>query len=121
MFLKNQNINKHLFCHCHCHLIYDPGSAFYDHFRGGEAPSEVIVICRSRMKDQVAMAVADNLVVTKNQPKIFGPFILHQVRLCTKFIFYTKFEATPSSLSVRIRPPTFISRVAEGGSSRRGV
>ena len=31
------------------------------------------------MKDQVAMAVADNLVVTKNQPKIFGSFILSDV------------------------------------------
>ena len=55
------------------------------------------------MKDQVAMAVADNLVVIKNQEKMFRPFILHQVRLCTKFIFYTKFEATPSSLSVRAK------------------
>ena len=74
----------------------------YDDLGGSFAPSEVIIKCRSRMKDQVAMAVADNLVVTKNQPKIFGPFILHQVRLCTKFIFYTKFEATPSSLSLRL-------------------
>ena len=43
--------------HSHCHLILDPGSAFYDHFRGGEVPSEVIVACRSRIQDQVAVAV----------------------------------------------------------------
>ena len=84
-FLISGTIHSH--SQRHSHLILDPGSAFYDHFRGGEAPSEVIVVCRSRMKDQVAMAVADNLVVTKNQQKIFGPFILHQVRFCIKFIF----------------------------------
>ena len=43
--------------HSHSHLILDPGSAFYDHVRGGEAPSNVIVVCRSRIQDQVAMAV----------------------------------------------------------------
>ena len=58
MFFKNQNIKKHLFCHCHCHLIHDPGSAYYDDFGGGFAPSEVIIKCRSRIKDQEAMAVA---------------------------------------------------------------
>ena len=35
----------------------DPGSAFYDHFRGGEAPSEVAVVSRFRIHDQVAVAV----------------------------------------------------------------
>ena len=44
--------------HSHSHLILDPGSAFYDHVRGGEAPSNVIVVCRSRIQDQVAVAVA---------------------------------------------------------------
>ena len=62
MFFKNQNIKKHFFCHCHCHLIHDPGSAFYDHFRGGEAPSEVVVGCRARIMDQVAMAMAKKKV-----------------------------------------------------------
>ena len=38
--------------------IMDPGSAFYDHFRGGEAPSDVIVVCRSRIHDQMAVSVA---------------------------------------------------------------
>ena len=58
MFLENQNINIQLFCHCYCHLIHDPGSAYYDDFGGGFAPSEVIIKCRSRIKDQEAMAVA---------------------------------------------------------------
>ena len=57
MFIKNQNINKHLFCHCHCRLIHDPGSAYYDDLGGGFAPSEVIIKCRSRIQDQVAVAV----------------------------------------------------------------
>ena len=35
----------------------DAGSAFYDHYQGGEAPSDVIVVCRSRIQDQVAVAV----------------------------------------------------------------
>ena len=39
-------------------MIIDPGSAYYDDFRGGFAPSEVIIKCRSRIKDQEAMAVA---------------------------------------------------------------
>ena len=36
----------------------DPRSAFYDHFRGGEAPSDVIVVCRSRIHDHMAVSVA---------------------------------------------------------------
>ena len=32
-------------------------SAYPDHARGGEAPSSVIVVCRSRIQDQVAVAV----------------------------------------------------------------
>ena len=40
----------------HSHLILDPESAFYDHFRGGEAPSEVVVVCRFRIQDRVAVA-----------------------------------------------------------------
>ena len=43
--------------HSHSHLILDPESAFYDHFRGGEAPSEVVVASRFRIQDQVAVAV----------------------------------------------------------------
>ena len=35
----------------------DPGSAYYDDVGGGFAPSEVIIICRSRIQDQVAVAV----------------------------------------------------------------
>ena len=38
--------------------ILDPGSAYTVHARGGEAPSSVIVVCRSRIQDQVAVAVA---------------------------------------------------------------
>ena len=44
--------------HSHSHLILDTGSAYPDHARGGEAPSSVIVVCRSRIQDQVAVAVA---------------------------------------------------------------
>ena len=43
--------------HSHIHLILDPESAFYDHFRGGEAPSEVVVVSRFRIQDQMAVAV----------------------------------------------------------------
>ena len=39
-------------------MILDPGSANYDGFGGGFAPSKVITKCRSRIKDQEAMAVA---------------------------------------------------------------
>ena len=44
--------------HSHCLLILDPGSAYYDDFGGGFAPSEVIIKCRYRIKDQEAVAVA---------------------------------------------------------------
>ena len=43
--------------HRHSQLILDPESACYDHFRGGEAPSEVVVVSRFRIQDQVAVAV----------------------------------------------------------------
>ena len=35
----------------------DPGSAYYDDVGGGFAPSEVIIKCRSRIHDQMAVAV----------------------------------------------------------------
>ena len=44
--------------HSHSHLILDPGSAYYDDAGGGFAPSSVIGVGRSRIQDQVAMAVA---------------------------------------------------------------
>ena len=43
--------------HSHSHLIMDPESAYYGDFGGGVAPSEVIVISRFRIHDQVAVAV----------------------------------------------------------------
>ena len=43
--------------HNHSHLILDPGSAYYDDVGGGFAPSEVIIIRRSGIQDQVAVAV----------------------------------------------------------------
>ena len=43
--------------HSHSHLILDPGSAYPDDAGGGFAPSSVIVVCRSRIQDQVAVAV----------------------------------------------------------------
>ena len=49
--------HSHSHTHSHSHLILDPGSAYYDDVGGGFAPSEVIIICRSRIQDQVAAAV----------------------------------------------------------------
>ena len=43
--------------HSHSCLILDPESAYYDDFEGGFAPLEVIVKCRFRIQDQVAVAV----------------------------------------------------------------
>ena len=40
------------------HLIMDPGSVYYNDVGEGLAPSEVIIKCRSRIMDQVAMAMA---------------------------------------------------------------
>ena len=54
-FLISGTIHSH--CQGHSHLILDPGSAYYDDFGGDFAPSEVIIKCRSRIQDQVAMAV----------------------------------------------------------------
>ena len=36
----------------------DPGSAYYDDVGGGFAPSEVIIKCRSRIHDPMAVSVA---------------------------------------------------------------
>ena len=36
----------------------DPASAYYDDVGVGEAPSEVIIKCRSRIHDQMAVSVA---------------------------------------------------------------
>ena len=44
--------------HSHSHLILVPESAYYDDIGGGFAPSEVIVKCRFRIQDQVAVAAA---------------------------------------------------------------
>ena len=43
--------------HSHSHLIPDPGSACYNDFGGGFAPSEVVIKSRSRIQDQMAVAV----------------------------------------------------------------
>ena len=60
--------------HSHSHLILDPESAFYDHFRGGEAPSEVVVVCRFRIQDQAAVAVdfMQNIRICLTKYLIFG-------------------------------------------------
>ena len=72
----------------HSHLILDPGSAFYDHFRGGEAPSELVVICRSMIQDQVAVAVAvavdfhlenKNLLAKSSYSSKINKFLFHIV------------------------------------------
>ena len=44
--------------HSHSHLIPDPESAYYDDAGGGFATSSVTGVCRSRIQDQVAVAVA---------------------------------------------------------------
>ena len=45
--------------HSHCLLMLDPGSAYFDDFGGGGfVHSEIVMKCRSRIKDQEAMAVA---------------------------------------------------------------
>ena len=49
---------SHNHSHSHSHLILDPGSAYYDGDGGGFAPSTVIRVCRSRIQDQVVVAVA---------------------------------------------------------------
>ena len=49
---------SHSHSHSHSHLILDPGSAYYDDAGGGFAPSSVNGVCRSRIQDQVAVAVA---------------------------------------------------------------
>ena len=61
----------------HSHLILDPESAFYDHFQGGEAPSEVVVASRFRIQDQVAVAV---------------DFIQNVRTFGQKFLYLTKLE-----------------------------
>ena len=38
-------------------LILDPGSADHDDFGGGFAPSKVLVVFRSRIKDQSQLAL----------------------------------------------------------------
>ena len=43
--------------HNHSHLILDPESACYDDFGGCFALSEVIVNCRLRIQDHMAVAV----------------------------------------------------------------
>ena len=63
--------------HSHSHLILDPESAFDDDLRGGFASSEVIVKCRFRIQDQVAVAVD----FTQNI-RTFGQ----------KFLYLTKIE-----------------------------
>ena len=50
--------HSHNHSHSHSHLILDPGSAYYDDAGGGFAPSSVNGVCRSRIQDQVAVAVA---------------------------------------------------------------
>ena len=50
-------INKFFWEASHSPLILDPGSAYYDDAGGAFVPSEVIVKCRFRIQDQVAVAV----------------------------------------------------------------
>ena len=56
-FLISGTIHSHCHSHSHSHLILDTGSAYYDDVGGGFAPSGVIIKCRSRIQDQVAVAV----------------------------------------------------------------
>ena len=73
----------------------DPESAYYDHLRGGEAPSEVAVVSRFRIHDQVAVAVdfMQN-IRTFGQKFLYLTFLkvlmLHHVQ---KFLYFTFFES----------------------------
>ena len=49
--------------HSHSYLILDPGSAYYDDAGGGFARSSVIGVGRSRIQDQVAVAVGGAVAV----------------------------------------------------------
>ena len=51
-FLISGTIHSH--SHRHSHLIMDPRSAYYEDV----APSKVIIKCRSRIHDQMAVSVA---------------------------------------------------------------
>ena len=55
---SHSHSHSHSPSHSHSHLILDPGSAYYDDAGGGFAPSSVIGVGRSRIQDQVAVAVA---------------------------------------------------------------
>ena len=55
-FLISGTIHRH--SHSHSHLILDPGSECYDGFGGGFAPSKAVIKFRSRIQDQMAVAVA---------------------------------------------------------------
>ena len=63
----------HSHSHSHSHLILDCGSAYYDDAGGGFAPSSVSGVGRSRIQDQVAVAVAVGAT-----PKIFT----YQTKFC---------------------------------------
>ena len=74
-------INK-FFCeaghnHSHSHLILDPGSAYYDDAGGGFAPSSVNGVCRSRIQDQVAVAVAGGGAVAVAMAGLTKRFLNH--------------------------------------------
>ena len=56
--MQKFSISGTIHSHSHSHLILDPGSAYYDDVGGGFAPSEVIIKCRSRIHDQMAVSVA---------------------------------------------------------------
>ena len=96
----------------------DPGSAFYDHFRGGEAPSEVVLVCGSRIKDQVAMAMAKTcLSVVRFCEKTF--FNLPKLRLGQKAQL-TKTYGPMGTLvtSQMVVPQVLVSRKKERGQRK---
>ena len=59
----------------------------------GEAPCEIVSVRRSRIKDQVKMAVADNPVVPKNQKsKVALNLLSYRNRDSFLFVLYAFFH-----------------------------
>ena len=96
----------------------DPGSAFYDHLRRGEAPSDVIVVCRSRIHDQMAVSVAVTVncalrLRTFPQVKNFctkvlnlraKPKFLMHIRPFIIFILFIFFIIDPDAPLTKVKP-----------------
>ena len=77
----------------HSHLIRDPESAYYDDFGGGFAPSEVIVKCRSRIQDQMAVAVAVAVDFCSENKNLLttSSYLLRKIKFLFHVVFFNFF------------------------------